>query len=316
MKKTKHLVALLLIAAIVISMTGCYVISPQRMSQLKGTYKLTTHIYTPSHERKEGRTPTTYDYVNDEKFKYEAYLVITGSGRGYYAHRDASGDAYVKEVTLAYEYNQENSSRIDYVVYNDVLNQGKTDGGTSRLGVSGKSLNFSLSAFDYTQLFTGKPMRSDDRTVRWEKVDDATDLSYITEQMGNLKSYGFDAFGYRGIYSQESPRNVETQEYLESPYQYYFIVIDTADGIDTAEICYALKETPTEQVRQTLPFRLSEDGATLTVGEQVWSADPLSRNTFSRREGNTEWMLYLRSHSVTYSGLDSLVQSCLPEINT
>ena len=111
------------------------------MSELKGTYRLVSYTYTPSHERKEGRTPTTYDYVNDEKYKYEDYLVITGSGRGYYAHRDASGDAYVKEITLNYEYNQENSSRIDYVIYNDALTQGNTAGGISRLGVSGETLN-------------------------------------------------------------------------------------------------------------------------------------------------------------------------------
>ena len=313
MKKTKHAVALLLIAALVISMTGCYIISPQRMSELKGTYKLTSYTYTPSHERKEGRTPTTYDYVNDEKYKYEDYLVITGTGKGYYAHRDASGDAYVKEITLSYEYNQENSSRIDYVIYNDALTQGNTTGGISRLGVSGKSLNYSLTAFDYTELFTKRPMRSDERSVRWEKVDDATDLSYVTEQMGDLKSYSFDAFASRGIYSLDVLFDTETQQYLESPYQYYFIVIDTASGISTAKICYALKDAPKEQIQETLPFRFSEDGLTLTLGEHSWSADNYSKNSFTRIDENVKWTLYLHSHSVTESALDNLVESYLAE---
>ena len=286
------------------------------MNELKGTYRLTSYTYTPSHERKEGRTPTTYDYVNDEKYKYEDYLVITGSGKGYYAHRDASGDAYVKEITLRYEYNQENSSRIDYVIYNDALTQGDTTGGISRLGVSGKSLNFSLAAFDYTEPFTKRPMRSDERSVRWEKVDDATDLSYVTEQMGDLKSYSFDAFALRGIYSQDQSFFSETPQdpkipYSDNPYQYYFLVIDTADGVSTAMACYALKDTPDQQVRETLPFHISDDGLTLTVGEQTWTSSPAARNAFARFDGSISWILGIRSHSVTKSALDDLVESYL-----
>ena len=320
MKKTKIMVILVLIMALVVSMTSCYIISPQRMKDLKGTYKLTRYTYIPSHERKEGRTPTTYDYVNDEKYKYEDYLVITGSGTGYYAHRDASGDAYVKEIRLSYEYNQEKSSHIDYVIYNDALTQGNTTGGTNKLGVSGKTLNYSLNAFDYTELFTKRPMRSEDRSIRWEKVDNATDLSYVTEQMGDLKSYSFDAFALRGIYKQAAyPKQdayLDTEAYPDDPYQYYFFVIDTADGIGTAKVCYALKETPAEQVRQTLPFHLSDDGRTLTIGEQTWSASPSVSNIFIRYEGNIEWQLYIISNSVTDAVLDSLVQSYLPAENT
>ena len=313
MKKTRRTVAMLLIAALVISLTGCYIISPQRMSELKGTYRLASYTYTPSHERKEGRTPTTYDYVNDDKYKYEDYLVITGSGRGYYAHRDASGDAYVKEITLNYEYNQENSSRVDYVIYNDALTQGDTTGGISRLGVSGKSLNYSLVAFDYTELFTKRPMRSDERSVRWEKVDDATDLSYVTEQMGDLKSYSFDAFALRGIYGLDVLFDTETQQYSENPYQYYFIVIDTASGISTAKVCYAPKDAPKEQIQETLPFRFSDDGLTLTLGEHSWSADNYSQNSFTRIDGSVKWTLYLHSHSITESALNNLVESYLAE---
>ena len=154
-------------------------------------------------------------------------------------------------------------------------------------------------------------MRSDERSVRWEKVDDATDLSYVTEQMGNLKSYSFDDFALRGIYGQDVLFDTETQQYSESPYQYYFVVIDTADGISAADVCYALKNTPHQQVRETLPFYISDDGLTLTVGEQIWSSDTYTRNSFTRMEGNVKWTLNLHSYSVTESALDDLVESYL-----
>ena len=98
MKKLRSIFAFILVFAALLSLTSCYIISAQPMKKVAGTYKLTTYTYTPTYERKEGVTPTTYDYVNDEKYKYEDYLVITGTGNGYYVHKDASGDKYVKEI--------------------------------------------------------------------------------------------------------------------------------------------------------------------------------------------------------------------------
>ena len=43
-------------------------------------------------------------------------------------------------------------------------------------------------------------MRTESMNVRWEKVSDATDLSYAKEQLGELKTYDYKAFGVRGIY--------------------------------------------------------------------------------------------------------------------
>ncbi len=313
MKKLRFPVAALLLAALVISLTSCTIISPQRMRVVKGTYKLTSYTHTPAHERVEGRTPTTYDYVNDEKYMYEDYLVVTGVGTGYYAHKDASGDVYVKEISLGYEYNQDNSSKIDYVTYNDANTIGNTDG-VNRLGVTRGALNYSIVAIDYTEPFTRKPKRTQSLSIRWERVDRATDLSYVTEQLGELKSYDRNAFARRGIYRQDGIIDTASGQYLDDPYQYYFIVIDTADGITSAEICYALKETPNTEVRETASFSLSENGDSITIGGDIWTVDPFGGNYFSTERDGTTRRMSLTSRSITDAALEDLVKSYLPVV--
>ena len=182
MKIVKKITVLLLMVVLALATTGCYVIRAQTMRNLKGTYKLTTYTYTASYERKEGYTQKTHDYVNGEEYLYEEYLVITGTGTGYFVHKDASGLVYAKEVTLTYTYSEEETNKIQYVAYSDGVST--SDG--NQLGVNGNTLNFSRPAFDYTQLITKKPMRSEDLNVRWTKVDRATDLSYVQSQISGL----------------------------------------------------------------------------------------------------------------------------------
>lgn len=311
MKKIKHLLAFLLIIGFVVSMAGCYLISSQTMNKLKGTYKLTNYTYTPSYERKEGYTPKTYDYVNGEEYKFEDYLVITGQSMGYYIHKDAKGDCYVKEVTLKYEYDQEDSSKVSYIVYNDSITV-NSDSDVNRMGVNKRILNYSKNAFDYTQLLTKKPMRSEDLSVRWEKVDDATDISYAISQVGNAKYYKYEAYAARGIYELSYVKNAATQEYLENPYQYYFISVDTADGTNTATVCYATKEAPTEQVKKTVSFSVSEDYGTLTVDGVVWTRDALVKTTLKSVADGFENQMNIASYDVTDKSLESLITNRMP----
>ena len=68
MKNIRRIISLLLIIALAVSLSGCYIVSGQKMRAVKGTYKLTTYSYTPQHERREGYTAPSYDYVNGEKY--------------------------------------------------------------------------------------------------------------------------------------------------------------------------------------------------------------------------------------------------------
>ena len=248
MKNTKRLLsALLIVALLAVSLSGCYIVSGQKMRAVKGTYKLTTYTYTPSHERKNGYTPTTYDYVNGEKYMYEDYLIVTGTSTGYYVHTEAGGDNYVKEVTLRYEYDTEDSSKVNYVIYNDSISVNSDEGGTHRLGVNKDSFNYSKSAINYTQLITKKEMSTEAITVRWEKVSKATDLSYVTEKLGNLKYYEYSSFASRGIYELTPMDTTDgADEYL-----YCYLLLDAARDNSTSTIYYQLKNSD-EQVKETL----------------------------------------------------------------
>ncbi len=318
MKKYRILLVALLVIAFAVAMVGCYFVDSQKMDKVKGTYKLVNYTYVPSYERKEGYTPNRRDYINDEKYLYEDYLIVTGTSTGYYIHKDASGEAYVKEVTLSYEYDAEDSSKVEYVTYYDALNVGSTTNNGNHLGVSKGGLNFSRPAFDYTQLFTGKKMRSEDLDVNWEKVDKATDLSYVKKQIPSLKEYDFKGYGVRGIYELGNPTKIEAENeednVPESPYLYCFYVIDTAKGVTTATVCYAMKETPTEQVTKSVSFSADSSWSTMTINSVLWTVDPTWGNYYYSESDGLKYQLTCRSNDISDSMLESLISSYIPVV--
>lgn len=305
MKKVRIVFSVLLVAALLLAMSGCYVVRGQKMSKLKGTYKLTHYTYTPQYEIKGSYRPTSRDYINDERYLYEDYLVITGEGRGYYIHKDANTPAYVKEVTLSYEYNTEDSSKVDYVIFKDVLTTSE-EAGINRVAVNGNLLNYSKSSVD---LFG---IRTESLSVRWEKVDSATDLSYVKEQLGSMKEYDYNAFGVRGVYELTSSTDVETGEYLESQYQYLYIVVDTAKGMRTAKVYYALKETPSQHVVKQYAFSGSEDWSTFTVGATQWTVDPTWGNYYYYENGGVKSQITCVGSDISDARIQELIDLRTP----
>lgn len=314
MKKIKYLITTLLVMFFAMTSFGCYMISGQKMDKVKGTYKLTSYTYTPSYERREGYTPKTYDYVSGEDYLYEDYLVVTGAGTGYYVHKDVNNAAYSKEVNLSYMYNAEDSSQVEYVIWNDAVS-GNSDSRGHKLGIAKNRLNFSLPAFDYTQLFTKKKMRSDDMYVSWEKVDKATDLSYVKNQLGELKEYAYEAYGVRGIYEWEVTTDVETSQAVDNQYQYYFIVVDTANGVTNAKISYALKETPTVRVDETVALtHTAGDWSSMTIGGIVWSIDSNFGTYYYSEVDGLRRQITNRSSDISDASLNELIANEMPAV--
>ena len=302
----KRLFYAILVFALLLSLTSCYFISAQPMSKLKGTYKLTSYTYTPTYERKEGVTPKTYDYVNGDEYKYEDYLIITGTSNGYYVHKEASGESYVKEITLRYEYSQDDSSRVEYVIYNDSVSKNSDEGGKHRLGVSKGTLNYSNSGIDFTQLGTKKKMHSESTSVRWEKVDKATDLSFVNGQISNMKYYKYDAFCVRGIYEISSVVDLSTNDILLQD-ERCFIVVDTANGVTTADSYFRLSDGEVTSASATkASFSANEDFSVLTIDGNEWCADTLlGKGYYTFTDGNYDYSLRLLTNDIS----DSTVQS-------
>ncbi len=315
MKKFRILLVALLVIAFAATLTGCYMISGQKMNEVKGTYKLKSYTYTPSYERKEGYTPNSTDYINDEKYLYEDYLIVTGTSTGYYVHKEANAPAYVKEVTLSYEFDVKDSSKVEYVIYNDALTAGNTTNDGNRLGVSRSGLNFKRPSLDYTQLFTHKKMRSEYLYVYWEKVDKATDLSYAKKQVGDLKEYDYEGYAARGIYELGTSANIENGELAEYPYQYFYYVIDTAEGVPTATVYYAFKETPTMQVKETVSFsHRVGDWSEMTLDGQVWRIDAGYGNHYYSESDGLRHTITQVSRSILDVDLQYLIESRLPAV--
>lgn len=314
MKIVKHLLAMLLILAVLLSTVGCYFVSSQKMYRVKGTYKLTNYTYTPSYERKDGYTPKQRDYVNGEEYMYEDYLIITGTSKGYYIHKEVGADPYVKEITLSYEYDSEDSSKVSYVIYNDALTVNKTDGGVNRLGVAKNNLNYNKSSFDYTELFTKRPMRSESLYVRWEKVDRTTDLSYAEKKLGSLKYYDYNSFAIRGIYELSSQTEIENGNVLESQYLYFFYVIDTAEGVTNITTCYATKDAPKNKITKTVYIsKTADDWSTFTLDGKVW----IKENSFSAYYYNEadgiKTTLTRMSNDISSDALEYIINGRLPQ---
>lgn len=315
MKKFRILLVALLIIAFAATMTGCYMISGQKMDKVKGTYKLKSYTYTPSYERKEGYTPNSTDYINDEKYLYEDYLIVTGTSTGYYVHKEANAPAYVKEVTLSYEFDVKDSSKVEYVIYNDALTAGNTTNDGNRLGVSRSGLNFKRPSLDYTQLFTHKKMRSEYLYVYWEKVDKATDLSYAKKQVGDLKEYDYEGYAARGVYELGAVTDITTGEAKNNGYQYFYYVIDTAKGVTNVTAHYALLETPTEQVKETVTFQHRDaDWSSMTIDGVLWEIDPQWGNYYYSESEGLKYQIYCVSHDISDSMIESLIANRLPVI--
>ena len=314
MKKLKYLITTLLIMIFAVTSFGCYMITGQKMDKVKGTYKLENYTYTPSYEKREGYTPKTYNYITDETYLYEDYLVVTGNGKGFYVHKDVNNSAYSKEVNLSYIYNSEDSSKVEYVIWNDALS-GNSDSEGHKLGVAKDCLNFSLPAFDYTQLFTKKNMRSEDIYVNWEKVDKATDLSYVRKQLGGIKEYDYQDYGVRGVYEWEITTDIETSQAVDNQYQYYFIVVDTANGVTNAKISYALKETPTVRVNETVTLtHTAGDWSSMTIGDIVWSIDSNWGTYYYSEVDGMRRQITNRSSDISDASLNELIANKIPAV--
>ena len=312
MKIAKRLIVLTFILTLVVSALGCYRIDGQKMKNVVGTYKLTSYIYTPKYERKEGYTPRTFNYIEDEDYLYEDYLIITGNGMGYYVHKGVNEQAYVKEVTLSYEYSSEDSSIVEYVGFNDALTVNSTSG-FNRMGVIKNGLNYTLGSFDYTELFTKRPMRSEYLSVSWEKVSSKTDLSFVKEKIENLKEYSYSAFGARGIYQLNAPWDIETGVVQDTPYQYFYYLIDTAENQTTATAYYALKETPTEQVVQTVSLeRVAEDWSSFKLDGNTWTKEQYSVSNYYNETDGLKYNLSRSSTDLSSKTLESLISIWLP----
>ena len=306
MKATRFISLLLIFAILTLSLSSCYVIAGQKMRVVKGTYKLTQYTYTPQYEPKDGYVAKTYDYVNGEEYKFEDYLIVTGEARGYYVHKSADGDNYIKEINLRYEYDTVDTRKINYVIYNDSIT-GDSDTGMHRLGVMRNSFNYSKSAIDFSIPSLGHDVRTESINISWKKITRSDDVSKVTRLFDDLKYYDYVSFCRRGVYEM-IPKDGQTSEY-----DYFYYVIDTPQANWSAAAYYSPKGTGEQKKKLVGIVREEDDWSAITIDGMRWTTDPLTGD-YTVTIGGVEYICSHVSYTPTQTVISNFIADRLAQI--
>lgn len=257
------LTAVMLIAIAILP--GCYVIQAQKMKDVKGTYALSHYSIT------DGETNKTTDYV--EQYGYEEYLVVTGTSQGYLVHKDNNQAAYSIPVTLSYEYDEEDSSRVAYVKFNTSTSSSDQQ----KFGVTKDSLSYSRPGINIGIAHTDTINKS------YKKVDNAIDLSYAKSKFSSVTEYTLEGFNNKGIWMMYGSKyDAPTDSYKDVPYVYYFVAIN---GYDNQVTVYWADKNP-EGVTTTP----QQKQKTLTLPEGfTWSALEIDGRTWTKQWGTSSY---------------------------
>lgn len=180
MKFLRNLTIVAILISLCISISACYVIESASMDEIIGTYELTQYYVDYPTDQDE------YDANCIEELGWKAYLVITGTNRGWYVFKDNDTEPIAVEVALTYEYDQENPSNIAYVTFKDSRNLRREN-----LGVNfkrkDKVLNHTKSAINSGIL------KQSGETIKYKKIDDTADKSFAISKMGtNVTVYTYE----------------------------------------------------------------------------------------------------------------------------
>jgi hypothetical protein len=153
-----------------VTLAGCTFIKSQPMRRVKGTYHLTSYSIT------NGKTGAVTDYL--EKYGYQAYLIVTGDSKGYYVYKDNETSPCKREVFLRYVYNEDETNKVSEVEYSF---DGKE---FEHFGVTRDALNYSRPS-----TYISDNWYTNGYSKYWDKVDGATDLSYVNGIFSNIQDY-------------------------------------------------------------------------------------------------------------------------------
>ncbi len=266
MKKLSAILASLLLGVCSIFASGCLLTQAQPMKNIQGTYKLNRYDQEDKEYDENDNIQTTITSLMETR-GYEFYFVVTGNNRGYYAYKSNEKSAYVREVELQYEQgsNEENAGKYAYVKYKDY-----TATEYETMGVTKNHLTEDEIAICWKPF--GEPVISPGYNISWEKVDKATDLSYVKKQWGEVPTYTYEGWAKEGgykAYCEYDASTLDGGEKFQDPYLYYYFVLDTWKMKATTYYAYAADKTP---ATKTEDITLVDGWNKIKIGEEVWIA--------------------------------------------
>ncbi|MDD3831632.1 MAG: hypothetical protein PHW00_03125 [Clostridia bacterium] len=158
-----------ILATMLLSMSGCYIVDGGRMQDVIGTYQLT--VCNTQENDSEG----LIDLLTLNGI--ECYLVVGDEGYGFIVYADNETTLLCRQVKLTYGFSSEDDTLIEYVSYVDAECEYE-----EKLAYNGKS-----KQLNKTQLaITIGTISTNYGQTTYSKVSEATDLSYVEEQLGEL----------------------------------------------------------------------------------------------------------------------------------
>lgn len=241
-KATKRILSLTMVLLIILSVTavfsGCYVIKSGKMSQIEGTYQLTS--YSGDGDRLTERGITMY-------------VVVRADGTGYYAYKDNNTDPYISEIRCRFTQDTEDAGKYSYVEI-DFGNNGDY----VKFAVFAQLFELATTLSSQKHVFSGNIFEGNyglDYTISstLTRVDKATDLSAVEKNFGKAVTLPFGSKKYDGTYRLERiigcDKTPEGASVPENPFVYYYVTLDFVKG--TAKL-YSMKKSDEIEIQDEL----------------------------------------------------------------
>lgn len=246
----RRIISLALVLTLILSaaiLSGCYFVRSGTNKQIQGTYLLTHYSGNEDYIARDG---------------IALLIVIDGSGAGYYAYRDNDTEPFIAELRYTLEADEEEAGKYSYI--NIDFGDGETPHHMAiNADLTSTKLNSREPKFK-GNIFDGSLTVDYYIDVDFEKVDGATDLSYITKDFKDAKQFGFAEKYAEGTYESFGDRlytapnaSSETEISAENPFVYFYIDIDLMMG--QATVRYMLKSDE-KAVLVTAPVSVSNNG--------------------------------------------------------
>ncbi len=256
------LMTALFVALCGLSAYGCTMSQPGLMKKLKGTYRLTKFSRNYTNEDEQ------LDILARDKIK--AYLVIDGTEFGYMVYSDESSPLSSRQVRTTYIYDGD-TEKISQVVYEAEKTE-KALFGEERLGFMSRAEELNRSTPHL--VWENRAFKIDyNDSVVWEKVNKATDLSFVQKELGQtLNTAPYPLLPFHGAFKMVD------YDLVQYGYLYSFIRIDVFT--QKAEAYYALSsdKKPVHETNLSVTYAAHQgnpaSAETVTIGNRTFFALP------------------------------------------
>ena len=256
MKKALALViCFCLVATLFVALTACYVSKPATMAELVGTYALKSFTRTPKTEGEEKADPINLM----EQRGIVAYLVVKDDGFGYYVYKDSDTALSAEQIKIHYTMDGEDETLVKEINYDN--GSGRTGYDHQYPGSGRETLGLTFAKKKKTLNFSNLQTKQYSQSVSYEKVSNASDLSFVNKKLGvTLSAIDFGMKKLEGLL-------LYTGGSYDSQNPFIYLGLELNPVTMKATKYYALKEDEIAHKDENLSVTLTytETGANLFI---------------------------------------------------